>query len=101
MISPHEKPMRPEDILHALAAGEDNLGARVLRMAQDAAGAHRASILDLLSDDPAPLSIGAGEEDLRSLHGPALDVLSMREPGSAPPCDIVVGPAQRRMEVTR
>jgi hypothetical protein len=44
---------RPEDLLDAIASGEDDLGARLLRLAREAAAFDRASILDLLTDDSA------------------------------------------------
>lgn len=67
----------PEEILDAMAAGDDNLGARLLRMAREAAAFDRASILDLLADDacePAP----APAEQPEVRVGPALRAEAIR-----------------------
>jgi hypothetical protein len=103
-INPSE---RPEDLLDAMARGDDNLGERLLRMARTAAALDRASILDLLTDDtPAPAhpEPGAPCLDLNRLQAsPSTARLQPgeREVGSSRGCDLTVAPAIRRMEVAR
>lgn len=98
---------RPEELLDAMARGDDNLGERLLRMARTAAALDRASILDLLTDDttapaqPEPVPCLDLNSEQASSPNTARLQLGEREVGSSRGCDLTVAPAIRRMEVAR
>jgi hypothetical protein len=96
---------RPEDVLREMAAGSEEIGARLLRLAAAAAAVHRASILDLLSDDtPAPMkddvSAVAGAPDAMADAGPETDHLVERDECS-PRAGVHFAGAVRRTEAAR
>lgn len=94
---------RPEDVLREMAAGSEEIGARLLRLAGAAAAVHRASILDLLSDDaPAPaqeMVLPARVEPVESNAQPHSQI-EERDEGS-PRVGVQVAAAIRRTEVAR
>lgn len=94
---------RPEDVLHEMAAGSEEIGARLLRLADTAAAVHRGSILDLLLDDsPAPQdSMGAPSDLIREQASAisALPLMEERESGSLHGCDVHVAAVVRHTEV--
>lgn len=94
---------RPEDVLREMAAGSEEIGARLLRLAGAAAAVHRANILDLLSDDaPAP-----AQETDPSVHVESVE--ANPEPHSqieerdecSPRVGVHIAAAIRRTEVAR
>lgn len=94
---------RPEDVLHEMAAGSEEIGARLLRMAGAAAAVHRASALDLLLDDDAPVAAETPvdpQADLSSEHDPAR-VTEEREQSSSRGYGVHVAAAIRRTEAAR
>jgi hypothetical protein len=88
---------RPEDVLHEMAAGSEEIGARLLRLADAAAAVHRASVLDLLLDDAPSEGPAEAHADLNSEQVSA--PLFQEESGQARGCDIHVAAAIRRTEV--
>lgn len=97
---------RPEDVLVEMAAGHEDLAQRLLRLADAAADFHRASILDLLSDDvpAAPHEAAPGSpipSDLNSPQAPAGLPMGERDMGSTRECDVHVAPAIRCTEAAR
>jgi hypothetical protein len=96
MSSPDQS-REPEAILHALAAGEENLGERLLRLARMAASCHRAAALDLLMDEPSAVQ-PLPHPDLNRLQAPA-PRLGEREQRSPHGCEISLAPVVRRKEV--
>ncbi len=93
--------LRPEDVLHEMAAGSEEIGARLLRLAGAAAAVHRASVLDLLLDE-APAEVPTeNHADLKSEQASAPHFQEELESGQARGCGIEVAAAIRRTEVAR
>lgn len=95
---------RPEELLDAMARGDENLGERLLSMARAAATADRASIFDLLLDDTAPVpAASATSDDLHRVQESPSAPLRQgeREEGSDAGEALVVVAGVRRMEVAR